>query len=1143
MRKIPFAIVGIALLFAALPALAQVFTGTITGTVSDPGSAPISGAIVRLKNTATSEPKQVMSGSDGLYVFSQILPGSYDVSVEMAGFRKALTTGAVLRVNQTLEVNFAMQLGEVSQTVEVTAGVSLLDTQSANRAVTLDQQTVLDLPVNARNPFALVHVNAGVIAVRTGISQATQDQNHNRFSMNGGRGQAGLTLIDGVPASAVDWGGLIASPGVDSVAEVNIQRNQFDAQFGKSDGSAVNMITRGGGNRFHGTLFEFLRNDKLDANSWGNNRVGLRRIQFQRNQFGGNFSGAIWKSKRLFFFGGYEGLRQGTPGTNVSSVPTALQRSGDFSQTFNAGIGGNPPTPSPIYNPFTTRANPEGAGSIRDPFPANRLPASMLDPVAQKILTIYPQSNTQGAAITNVLNFAAQGKTVTANERYDMRVDWAKSERWTMFGRFTKATQENVAPVYFGNGADTNFSDVNPRHHFVYGNTFTPSPTLVVNVLLGSGRWRENQNSPSKGLSPTALGFPAALVSQFLTATYPAISLGQYATIGNPRFLNVPRETHNLQLNVTKELGAHSLKFGWLGEVARLNNTDFNTPTFNFNRGLTSGPAAAATSNNAGDGFASFLLGTGAGGSAPIGAATAVTAGYHGLYVQDSWRFNRRLTMHLGLRWELQQARTERYNRLNNFDFNIASPLAQATGLPLKGGLVFATADRRGAWDTDKLNLAPRIGIAYKLTDKLVLRGGYGIFYPQTGGGTNQGFSTSTTWVSTVGGDGITPNPGALLSNPFPNGLVQPAGSSLGLLTQAGDSVNAFSRLHPLSYVQNYSFDFQYELAKGMVLEVGYTGSQGRKLLFGTGQQANQLNPSNLGLGSALDQQVANPFFGAIRTGVLAGATVPRQRLLRPYPQFTAVNLSGDTPGASSSFNALVVRYNWQIGAGLNLLTTYQWSKVIDNASEWQGWEVGDTPRDFYNLKADRSISAHDLPQSFVNALVYELPVGKGKKFLNTAGPVANGILGGWQVSSIVRFSSGLPLGFSAPNTLTNYGFQIQRPNVADLKTAALDNPTPDRWFNTAAFTGPGQFEIGNASRWIPNIRFGPTNHADLAILKNFRFLERVKAQFRAELFNMTNTPQFGRANTTFASNDFGRVTGTTNVGPRNVQLGLRIQF
>jgi hypothetical protein len=328
-----------------------------------------------------------------------------------------------------------------------------------------------------------------------------------------------------------------------------------------------------------------------------------------------------------------------------------------------------------------------------------------------------------------------------------------------------------------------------------------------------------------------------------------------------------------------------------------------------------------------------------------------------------------------------------------------------------------------------------------------------------------------------------------------------------------------------------------------MVLEFGYTGSQGRKLLFGTGQQANQLDPSFLSRGAALDQQVANPFFGVFPSGVLAGRTVPQQRLLRPHPHFTAVNLSVDTPGASSSFNALVIRYNWQISGGLNLLTTYQWSKAIDNASEWQGWEVADTLRNFYDLKVDRSISAHDLPQSFVNALVYELPVGKGRKFGASMHPVANAVIGGWQVSSIIRFSSGLPLAFSAPNNLGNYGFQVQRPNVGDLKTAAIDNPTPNRWFNTDAFTAPAAFTIGNAPRWIPNIRFGPTNHADLAILKNFRFMERIKAQFRAEMFNFTNTPQFGRANTTVGSSAFGTVTGTTNVGPRNVQLGLRLQF
>src|SRR5262245_16223586 len=336
-----------------------------------------------------------------------------------------------------------MQLGEVTQVVEVTAGVTLLDTQTANRTVALNQQTVLDLPVNARNPFQLVHVNAGVIAVRTGISQATQDQNHNRFSMNGGRGQAGLTLIDGVPAAAVDWGGLIASPSVDSVQEVNIQRNQFDAQFGKSDGGAVNMITRGGTNDFHGSGYEFLRNNVLDANSWGNNRSGLKRVQFQRNQFGGTFAGPILKSKKLFFFGAYERRREGNPGTNISNVPTALQRAGDFSETRNANG-----TLSMIYDPFTTVANPSGTGSVRTPFAGNRIPQSMFDPVAVKVINLYPLPNTPGDAVTNARNFASAGKTVTTNDRMDLRIDWGRNEKMTMFGRFTKAWQENVAPQF-----------------------------------------------------------------------------------------------------------------------------------------------------------------------------------------------------------------------------------------------------------------------------------------------------------------------------------------------------------------------------------------------------------------------------------------------------------------------------------------------------------------------------------------------------------------------------------------------------------------------------------------------------------------------------------------------------------------------
>jgi hypothetical protein len=1131
--------VFVALCAMTAPAVwGQAFTGTITGTVTDPNGAAIPEAAISVKNVATGDIRTGKTGGDGSFIFSQLTPGNYEVTVEMQGFRKSVQHDAVLRVNQTLEMNITLQLGEVTQTVEVAAGVTMLDTQSANRAVTLDQQAVLDLPVNARNPFVLVHVNAGVIAVRTGISQATQDQNHNRFSMNGGRGQAGLTLIDGVPAAAVDWGGLIASPSVDSVQEVNITRNQFDAQFGKSDGGAVNMITRGGSNDFHGSIFEFLRNDKLDANSWANNRSGLKRVLFQRNQFGAAVGGPIWRSKRLFFFGAYEGLRQGSPGTNISSVPTSLQRGGDFSQTRNADG-----SLSQIFNPFTTRANPSGSGLIRDPFPNNVIPANLIDPVAAKVIGLYPNANTTGDANTNTRNFVAAGKTTTINDRFDIRIDWAKSEKVSLFGRFTKAWQENVAPEFFGNGADTNFSDVNPRHQVVIGTTITPSPTWVVNILLGSGRWRENQNSPSTGLNGTALGLPASLVSQFQTETYPEFTMQNYTTLNNRRYLNVARETHNLQVNVTKELGSHSVKFGWIAELARLNQTDFYTPTFGFTRGLTAGPVAAQTSATSGDAIASLLLGTGSSGSVPVNAATATSAWYQGAYLQDSWRVSRRLTLHLGLRWEVQPGRTERFDRFNYFDFDSTSPLAQPTGLPLKGGLAFVTPQNRAVWDTTYNNFAPRIGMAYKLTDKLVMRGGYGIFYPQTGGGGRDGFSTTTTWLPTVGGDGLNPNPNGLLRNPYPNGLNQPVGSSQGLATLVGETVNAFSRQHPLGYVQNYSFDFQYEAAKGMVIEIGYTGSQGRKLLFGTGQQANQLAPQFLALGTDLDANVANPFRGVISTGALSGATVPRHRLLRPYPQFLGVNLSVDTPGASSSFNALVARYHWQISGSLNLLTTYQWSKVIDNASEWQGWEVGDTLRNFYDLRVDRSISAHDIPQSFVSALVYELPVGKGRKFAADMHPVADAFLGGWQVSTIVRFSHGLPLLFTAPNTLSTYGYQVQRPNVADLKAAAVDNPTPDRWFNTSAFLAPGRFEPGNMTRWAPNIRFGPTRHADLAILKNFRFGERVRAQFRGEMFNMTNTPQFGRANTTLGGGGFGTVSGTTNVGPRNIQLGLRIQF
>jgi hypothetical protein len=528
--------------------------------------------------------------------------------------------------------------------------------------------------------------------------------------------------------------------------------------------------------------------------------------------------------------------------------------------------------------------------------------------------------------------------------------------------------------------------------------------------------------------------------------------------------------------------------------------------------------------------------------------ANATTQMYYAFYAQDSWRIHPRLTINIGLRYELQMGRTERYNRLNDFDFTIANPLGSQVGLPLRGGLVFLSPSNRGLWSTDFTSFAPRIGISGKITNKLVARTGYGIFYPQAAGlgpdTSAGGFSTDTSWVSSRGGDGI--NPQALLRNPFPGGVNNPVGSTQGLLTLAGQAIDAFQRVHPAGYIQNYSFDLQYQATRDTVIEVGYAGNQSRKLLFGAlapnARNANQLPTGLLSMGAALDQSVANPFLGVITSGLLSGPTIPANQLLRPYPQFTAVNVSADTPGASASFNALVAKVTKQFSGGMTIVSTYQWSKAIDNASETQGWEINEAFRDYYNQSLDRSISAHDVPQSWVTSMAYELPLGKGKKFGASMPAIANAIVGGWEVSTITSVRSGLPLQVTAANNLASYGFVVLRPNIADLHNIDVSNRTPQQWFNTSAFSAPRPFTLGNAPRFFPNLRTDWARNFDFALMKRFRYRELLQAQFRAEAFNLFNTPQFAAANTNLASPSFGTVTGTLGI-PRNIQLALKLEF
>lgn len=751
-RQLPL-VIGL----CCLPALchAQTFSANLTGVVTDPAGAAIPDAVVKLTNTETRDRREASSGPEGRFTFSQLLPGTYELQTEATGFKSFLQRNVTLIAGQSAALTVAMQIGALSQQVEISAAVVQVDTQTANQSVTLSRDMVLNLPTNLRSPFSLVHATAGVTAPATGISQSVADQNQDRFGMNGGRSTTTGVMIDGVNASAGNsWNGLLVSPAIDSVQEVQVIRNAYDSQYGRSGGGMVSIVTKGGGAEFHGTAFDFLRNSVLDANSWANNRAGNKKPIFQRNQFGGNFAGPIWPSKRIFFFGGYEGLRQGTPTTSVVTLPTALERTGDFSQTFNANG-----SLAVIYNPFSTRPNPNGSGFIRDPFPDNKIPANLLDPVGLRTVALYPEPTGPGDPFTRARNYSATGKSTSLSDRTDIRIDWARTEKHTMFWRLSKAWRQDGLPPanVWQSLTSTGPISGNPRYQVSLANTFVPDPTWVINIIAAYGSWTERQRSQTYGQDGTAIGLPASFVSQLDVPTIPQITMQDYSNISHSRELNNISRVSNIQVNITKELGAHSLKMGFTRDASMGAGGGLFSADFSFSRGMTSGPIALPSSTTSGNAIASMLLGTGSGGNVQKPALGAITRLYYGGYFQDTWRVNRRITLNPGIRYELHRPATERFNRFANFDYTVESPLAKLTGLPLKGGLVYVNDENRFSWDPVYNNFAPRFGMSIQLMDKLVLRTGYGLFYPtQTGSGDLTGFSSTTPWVFSQGGDGST---------------------------------------------------------------------------------------------------------------------------------------------------------------------------------------------------------------------------------------------------------------------------------------------------------------------------------------------------------------------------------------------------
>ncbi len=1161
------------LLLLIAPAFGQTFSSTVRGVVTDPSGSAVVGATIEIKNMGTNDVRRETSAADGGYEFATLQPGTYELTAQAAGFKQFVRSNVVLQAGVSASLDIKLEIGATSERVEVNAQAVLLDTESADHTAILASNLVAQLPTSTRSPLNFVFAVAGTTEAQGGMtsSSSTVDQMFNMFGLQGGRSGNTAILIDGAPATAVDWGGLMVSPNVDAVQEMQIVRNTYDVQYGKSAGGVISLVSKGGSNQFHGSAYEYFRNDNLDANSWLGNRSGWSRGEFKQNQFGGTVSGPIWNRKNLFFFADYEGLRQpATRDSGYMTIPTALERSGDFSKSFNADG-----TPVKIYDPFSTRKVTAADGSTyytRDIFPDAKIPESMMDKVGKNFANLYPNPTRIGVGNALVDNFFAQAAQRTTNDKVEGRVDWASGDKNRIFGRWSQRLRQKWNPgCYFCNGSDSLYSTDNPGWHSTISDTFTPSPTLVINALVGLSRWQEGQQPIGYGIAnPASVGLDPAL---FQVQTLPWVDVGGYASFDNNSYglRRLVRYAHTAEVNVTKELSKHSLKFGGNFEVDLMNNRDSVSGQFSFGSGMTSCDPrddgglcqAGLGSITSGNGLASMLLGTGGtgGNGIPTRVEKAMSLHYYGVYFQDSWKVNRRLTLNLGMRYENQRPATERFDRLAVFDTNVKSPVQDMIhwDRPINGGYIYKSSSNRYAWDPDNKNFAPRVGIAYKLTDRIVARSGFGMFYGPASAmisyddpGQFPGYGTVSYWTGTVDGLGYTPS--TLFSNPLPGGLQKPTGNSEGLMTMVGNWISQAwpNAPHPTPVKYHFSTDLQWEINPGAVLEVGYTGWRGRKFLYGEGMSANQLPPQYIGLGDQLYQEVENPFAGVLPSwSGLGGNTIALNKLLRPFPQFGDVGWTRSLPGATANFNALNVKFNYAFRNGLSLLSTYQYSKTMDNGSEdFIGLVMGSSWRDQTRTNLDYSISAHDMPHSFVTALVYELPVGRSRKFANSISPVADAVIGGWQVSSVIRLNSGLPL---FPVTmrgwypLNDFGYPGVRANlVGDPKST---HRTTEQWFNPAAFAYAGDWTIGNSPRYLDSMRESPNRNVDLALAKNFK-AEAFKIQFRAELLNAFNTPQFGGGNQWGAGINTciecggipGEVNATRN-SPRNIQLGLRIEY
>ncbi len=1149
---------GLMFAFASI-GFTQTPTGTLQGLVTDPTGSAVPNASVKVVNAGTNETRDLVTDSTGRYVAPLLTPGTYSITASATGFRSSKTDNIKVDVGQNRSIDFALEVGQASEQIEVTAAAAALDTNGATLGTVIDRAKVVDLPLNGRNPFSLASLVPGV----NNVGGASTPH------IGGSRNAVNEQQLDGVsnilPENNVGNNLSAYTPIVDSVQEFSVQTNALSAEYGRFGGGVINLVTRSGTNTWHGGLFEFQRDSVLNANDFFANRAGRAKPGSDEKQYGGTLGGPVVIPKlynghdKTFFFFGFQGDNRTAVATATDTVPTAAVRNGDFT-----GL-------ATIYDPLTVHVNPANANQyVRDPFPGNIIPVTRFDPVALKALAYFPLPNT-GAPNAQTSNYFATGSSGNNGYQWDSRFDNNFSQKWHMFLRLSHSWGDSTPFFDYGTLASTGGSGFNngTAWSMSMDHTYTFTPTLVGDFRYGFARSTSNTLPFGAGFLPSSLGLPTSLdaVAAQRTLEFPRFQLSNGANLGNSGYVALLENpmAHSITASLTKIAGNHSVKFGGEYRKLFLNFLQYGYPSGQFTFDQTWTQQILSNANGTGSPYASFLLGLPNGGQVTHEPTTSQASAYAALYVQDDWKLTRTLTVNLGLRWDVEIPRTERYNRLSYWDPNLPSPIqgkvpasACAGCGNLMGQMVFvgtsASQYGRSQGPTQWKDFGPRVGFAWNVTPQTVIRSGFGISYApsalQAAGTTGapgvQGFGTTTQFQSSFDNQRTI---AATLSNPFPTGFNLPLGAAGGPATNLGLGIGeSFFDSYRNPYSIQWNFNVQRQLPGQITVEVGYLGNRGLFLVNGeTSRPYSQLPTADLALGSQLTASVPNPFYGIITTpgSPLAQPTITYNRLLRPYPQYDGVS-SFRKPGADSIYHGITVRIDKRFANGLSVLVAFTGGKSMDNAAAAVGYlgAVSSTYADQYNRGLEWSLSPQDVARRLVTSFVYDLPFGKGKKFVSSAPKVANLLIAGWQVNGILTWQTGTPVVLGAALNQTNIFSGAQRPDN-NGHSAALSNPTIDQWFNTSVFYQPPPYTIGNTSRSLPDVRNPGIGNADISLFKNnyFGTENKYNLQFRVEGFNALNHPQFGAPNTGITNGGaFGTITSLATPS-RIIQLAVKFNF